>query len=136
MSFVDRQTIGKTVRKFRMEIGYSQDSLAKALDCSRSAYSYKENGKCAFSVEDLQLLAVVFNLPLEAFFNPELYPEREIGMRVRRKPVDPPEQVGDLRMEERVLISRLRMLEKKLDSKELIENFWKTIKKELDSLSK
>lgn len=135
MGFVDRQTLGETVRKFRMEIGYSQDSLAKALDCSRSAYSYKEGGKCAFSIEDLQQLAVVFNLPLEAFFQPEQYPEKEIGIRVRRKPVDPPEQIGDLRMRERVLISRLRMLEEKLDSNDLIEQFWETMKKELDKLN-
>ncbi len=135
MGFVDRQTLGETVRKFRIDIGYSQDSLAKALDCSRSAYSYKEGGKCAFSIEDLQQLAVVFRIPLEAFFQPELYPEKETGMRVRRKPVDPPEQIGDLRMEERALISRLRKLEEKLDSDDLIEKFWKTVEKELAKLS-
>lgn len=69
MEKIDNRVLGQTIRKIRLERGYSQADVARVLHCCRSAYSYKESGNTMFNLIDLQQLAEFFEIPPETFFH-------------------------------------------------------------------
>lgn len=63
----NREVIGKTIRTFREEKGYSQDELAEIMEVNRSTISKVETGKFAITIDYLVKFAwyLDFNFLLE-----------------------------------------------------------------------
>lgn len=58
-------TIGNAIRNLRIERELTQDQLGKKVGVSQSGVASWESGRTCPSVKRAQLLAVVFNVPLE-----------------------------------------------------------------------
>lgn len=90
MEQITNEALGKAVRRFRLEAGFSQQEAANVLHCCRSAYSYKECGASAFTISDLQLLSDLFRIPPEIFFCSKTYqPCRPLTKQIRVKRARP-----------------------------------------------
>lgn len=63
----NREVIGKQIRTFREEKGFSQDELAEIMEVNRSTISKVETGKFAITIDYLVKFAwyLDFNLLLE-----------------------------------------------------------------------
>ena len=63
----NRETIGKQIRTFREEKGFSQDELAEIMEVNRSTISKVETGKFAITIDYLVKFAwyLDFNFLLE-----------------------------------------------------------------------
>lgn len=105
---LNRKEFGENIRRIRLEIGFSQKAVAQALNCSRSAYSYKENGESGFNVEEIQRIAVLFGVDPALFFHPEYLPKSKRRIRPSRGTSAAVAFVGDLSPQERELICLLR----------------------------
>lgn len=81
---VDKEHLGKNVRKVRVAKGLRQSDVASMLHCSRSAYSYKENGLCWFTIGDLTLIADIFQISLEALVYGKSDKGGSVGKRTRK----------------------------------------------------
>lgn len=66
------EELGRRLRALRLEAGFSQADVAKALYCERSTYSAIERGKNRLTVEVLQKLAAFYRLPAGDLLNHEL----------------------------------------------------------------
>lgn len=121
MSIVDQKTICQAIKAFRLKMGYDQSTMAKAMHCCRSAYSYKELGTTAFSIEDVQYAAALFGFSPDVFFHPEFFPELALGKRPKRKCSIKMKSLGDLTIQERKLIGSIRAYEAENSSKNLLE---------------
>ena len=58
--------IGKTIKKYRVKIGMTQDQLAEKLCVTRQAVSNWETGKTQPSIETLTALSALFDISVEA----------------------------------------------------------------------
>ena len=105
---ITRKEFGENIRKIRLKIGFSQKDVARALHCSRSAYSYKENGETGFSIEEIQMLTILFAVDPALFFHPENLPNPKDRSRPSRGSSQNIMSVGDLSPGERELICQLR----------------------------
>lgn len=63
--------VGKTIKSLRSERGWTQDELARRLNCSKQIISNYENGKRQPSYEMLGALADVFNVPMSFMISDE-----------------------------------------------------------------
>ena len=61
--------IGKRIKTFREEIGFSQLQLAKNLGLRREAISNIENGKRKATVEELSKISKIMNISLDVLIN-------------------------------------------------------------------
>lgn len=65
--------IAKELKMLRIKHEVSQECLAQQLGVTKASYSRKENGKIAFSLEDVKKLKKIFKLTIEEvekiFFN-------------------------------------------------------------------
>ena len=52
----------------RVELGYSQKDVAKALNVSLSTYCHKEKGKTSFNIEEIIRLIVFLDCKFEDIF--------------------------------------------------------------------
>lgn len=52
----------------RVELGYSQDDMAKMLGISLSTYCHKEKGKTSFNIEEIIKLVLFLNCKFEDIF--------------------------------------------------------------------
>ena len=132
MNIVDQKTMGKIARKLRMTTGYPQDMVAYLLSLHRSSYSYKEQGKSAFSTDDLQRLAALYQVPIDTFFIPELAGEIPMGRRVKRKPSLAATDLGKLSKEERTLIGLIRFSQAGTEEEELTKCLQEWVRKEIE----
>lgn len=64
--------LGSAIRTLRTDLGLTQADAARAFCVTRPAYTYKENGKTAYTIDDLLRLGKLFSVPPELFFHPEL----------------------------------------------------------------
>lgn len=53
------------IKDLRSKNGFTAEAVAQALDISRSAYSQLENGHVEITLSRIELLAKVFNVPIE-----------------------------------------------------------------------
>ncbi|NLY46818.1 MAG: helix-turn-helix transcriptional regulator [Tissierella sp.] len=53
--------------------GLTQQELAEILGISLTSYNKKETGKVPFTVDELKKLSEHFNVPIENFFNDEVF---------------------------------------------------------------
>lgn len=102
--------LGHRLRELRLEAGYTQGAVAEALGCSRSAYTYLEDGKTELRVEVLQKLAAIYQISADSFLTVDSSLSAN-QKRMRGKPKDPAEKIGDLKQEEMSLIALLRVKE-------------------------
>lgn len=58
--------IGKSIKKYRIEKGLTQDQLAEKLSVTRQAVSNWETGKTQPSIETLTALSALFDISVEA----------------------------------------------------------------------
>lgn len=63
------ETVYDRLKKIRLEKNFSQDYLAKKLGLSQKAYSKIENNESKLSVENLQRISEILNVPVEQFFS-------------------------------------------------------------------
>lgn len=68
-------TTHEKIKRLRQQKGLSQDSLAAAIHKSRAVVSHWERGITPVTVDDCQLLAVFFNIPIEDLVSSNALPE-------------------------------------------------------------
>lgn len=69
--------IGKQIKKYRTEIGFSQDRLAEKIFVSRQTISNWENNKSYPDVKSLLLLSSLFNVSLDMLVKGDLEKMKE-----------------------------------------------------------
>lgn len=106
--YVTPDEMAKRLRELRLKAGFSQSSVAKALPCSRSCYSYIESGSSRLYTDTLLKLAAIFQIPVEEFFKS---PGTEDGKKHRTKRLRrlPAEKISGLSEKEKELITVLRV---------------------------
>lgn len=60
------------IKALRAYHGLSQTDMAEILNCTFNTYNRKENGKSKFTLDDLNLLSKLFNVPISNFFKDEV----------------------------------------------------------------
>lgn len=103
------EIVRHNLKLLRIKCGFTQDHLAEVLYCSRSAYSYKENGKTGLSISELVTLGRLYNISIASF----LEPIKELKTSAKRpnKGINPhrsPERISELTMDERRFIALYR----------------------------
>ena len=106
------------LKKYRDACGFSQQMLADRLKIDRSTYSCYETGKTEPSVENLRKLAHIFGVPPCRLIgepcdtnHPDMVHDNEpIFFPEERAEREPAETVGELKREEKILISMFRIL--------------------------
>ncbi len=136
MNYVSREALGNAIRSFRLELGYTQEDVARALCCQRSSYSYRELGKTSFDLNDLWQLAALFGFPPEVFFHPELFQDSVSSIRARRKSTPGITTVGNLKPPERALICLLREYEALSADSNLTERLQEELNKRIEQRQK
>ena len=71
---MDQKWLGLRIRQARERRGVSQEDLAAAVSKDQRAISEYENGKRKLAVTDLPTMAMVLEVPLLYFFEPEASP--------------------------------------------------------------
>lgn len=87
-----RDLVARSVKRLRMERGWNQDELgAHVADYveypwTRQTVSDAENGRRAFTAEDVIALALTFDVPISALFQVETMHEQiELGSRKNKR---------------------------------------------------
>lgn len=63
--------VGDKIKKYRELQNYTQSYMSNQLDISQNTYSKIENGQIKLTVERLQRIAEVLNIPMEEFLKNE-----------------------------------------------------------------
>ncbi|KAF5070522.1 hypothetical protein DSECCO2_221120 [anaerobic digester metagenome] len=57
------------VRELRQKYGYTQDYMAERMGLrSKNAYSLKERGERKFSLDEANVISLIFKMPIEQIF--------------------------------------------------------------------
>ena len=113
-AFEDEHFLGNRLRELRLAFEFKQDDIAKALNVSRSTYSYYEIGTTRPDPAVLGKLSVYYNVPISFFYEKEiaikeaLYDSAGRRRRISRTAAINPQKVGDLLPMERSLVLFLR----------------------------
>lgn len=65
--------IGKRIKELRLLHGYSQEAFSYECGLDRTYIASIENGKRNVSIENIEKMAIAFQLSLKEFFNSELF---------------------------------------------------------------
>ena len=65
------KSIAWKLKKFRENIGYTQQQMADALNVERSTYAYYETGKTSPSLETIMRIKDILNVSLEDLLESE-----------------------------------------------------------------
>ena len=57
------------VKEYRVKKGYTQKQIAMLLDIKQNTYSNKENGKRAFTINEIKILKELFKVSYEELLN-------------------------------------------------------------------
>ena len=57
------------VKEYRVKKGYTQKQIAMLLDIKQNTYSNKENGKRAFTIDEIKILKDLFKVSYEELLN-------------------------------------------------------------------
>ena len=57
------------VKEYRVKKGYTQKQIAMLLDIKQNTYSNKENGKRAFTIDEIKILKGLFKVSYEELLN-------------------------------------------------------------------
>lgn len=123
----DTNFLGKRLRELRLLYGYKQEDVAKALNVSRSTYSYYETGATRPDPYALKALGSFYGVPVNAFYDEQYEPDSPTRLsdsgrqRSTRSSFGEPVRVGDLYPVERSLVLFLRS-NGYVDAKEVLES--------------
>lgn len=67
----DRNYLARTLRKLRVNAGFTQQNMADALNINRSTYTYYETGKTEPDIRSLQILSKVLKVDIDIFLEDE-----------------------------------------------------------------
>ena len=98
---INYETLGKTIKHFRLKKGYSQERLAEICDLSPSYLSYIETGKKRIT---LSLLIKIAN---ELDFTFKICPNNKIFNRLGRVETDIVNLLTDCNLKEKIFIYNL-----------------------------
>ena len=132
MNIIDQKTISQIAKRLRFQAGYSQEMVAYLLSMHRSPYSYKEQGVTAFNTDDLQRLAVLYQVPIDIFFTPELSEGDTAGERIKRKPARDVKNLAALSKKERELIGLIRFFQSRSEGEELTKRLQELVRQEME----
>ena len=57
------------VKEYRVKKGYTQEQIAMLLNIKQNTYSNKENGKRAFTIDEIKILKELFKVSYEELLN-------------------------------------------------------------------
>ena len=57
------------VKEYRVKKGYTQKQIAMLLNIKQNTYSNKENGKRAFTIDEIKILKELFKVSYEELLN-------------------------------------------------------------------
>ena len=57
------------VKEYRVKKGYTQKQIAMLHDIKQNTYSNKENGKRAFTIDEIKILKELFKVSYEELLN-------------------------------------------------------------------
>ena len=57
------------IKEYRIKRGYTQEHIAELLNIKQNTYSYKENGKRAFTIEEIRKLKRILNTTYDELLN-------------------------------------------------------------------
>ena len=57
------------VKEYRVKMGYTQEQVAKLLNIKQNSYSRKENGKRAFTIDEIKKLKEILNATYDELLN-------------------------------------------------------------------
>lgn len=102
--------MAKTLRRLRVNAGFTQQNMADVLNINRSTYTYYETGKTMPDINTLKILSDILQVSIEVFLEEESY--QSMGdsdhRRPKKKVQENPKQIGELSSKEKSLIALLR----------------------------
>ena len=97
---------GKRLRELREQNGYTQETLSKILNISRSSIAMYEQGKRQPDFETQEAIADLFNVPLDYLFGRDskqvrafydyLYKEGDMELTIERLSPEDRQQIADI----------------------------------------
>ena len=57
------------IKEYRIRRGYTQEQIAELLNIKQNTYSNKENGKRAFTIEEIRKLKRILNTTYDELLN-------------------------------------------------------------------
>ena len=96
---------------FRKTAGYTQQEIADLIGVERSTYAGYETGKATIPMRKIQLLAIIYNLDLNAFNTTDclvLHAPKPVPEGVETD--SPEENDNRLTKEERMLLAKMRLI--------------------------
>ena len=57
------------IKEYRIKRGYTQEQIAELLNIKQNTYSNKENGKRAFTIEEIKLLKKLLKVTYDELLN-------------------------------------------------------------------
>ena len=67
--FLKRRDDFMNVKEYRIKRGYTQEQIAELLNIKQNTYSNKENGKRAFTIEEIRKLKRILNTTYDELLN-------------------------------------------------------------------
>ncbi len=106
-------SLADMLRRYRVQAGFSQKSVAEALGISRSTYTYYETGKTSPDPSTLFRIAQIFDIPLEQLFHADKHSETVMlwdsgAKRAPKKAAADPKRAGELTSGEKALVAYIR----------------------------
>lgn len=115
--------LARLLLKYREINHFTQQFVADKVGITRSTYTYYETGKTQPSIETLQALKKLLNIPSDEFFQPEKTRSRYINyfsdsdskrdfdyyFNPTQAPETPPKIMGELNDDEKELIANYRL---------------------------
>ncbi len=95
---------------FRKCAGYTQQEIAQLIGVERSTYAGYETGKAIIPIRKIQMLAIIYNLDLNAFNTSEFVPLRSTLHLPEDMITDEPETDNRITKEERMLLAKMRLI--------------------------
>ena len=124
------KSIARKLKKFRENIGYTQQQMADALNIERSTYAYYETGKTSPSIDTIMRIKDILNVSLEDL----LESEGKTTAKISDFPSDRGtfDKVYELNKKEKSLVSLYRSLTPDIQDKILEDVTNKTKSKNTD----
>ncbi len=124
------KSIARKLKKFRENIGYTQQQMADALNIERSTYAYYETGKTSPSIDTIMRIKDILNVSLEDL----LESEGKTTAKISDFPSDRStfDKVYELNKKEKSLVSLYRSLTPDIQDKILEDVTNKTKSKNTD----
>ncbi|QQR31237.1 helix-turn-helix transcriptional regulator [Acutalibacter muris] len=110
---VQNEDLATKLKRYRLQVGFTQKNVAEILNVSRSTYTYYELGKTSPDPATLNRIARLFGLSVEEFFEDEMFSQADMlydsgAKRVSKKVKADPEKIGDLTTSEKSIVAFLR----------------------------